>query len=325
MHAHSVLDSSTSAFAADVYAGLMTKGRKSLPCRYLYDDVGSALFETICLLPEYGLSRADDRIIRAHASELAALCGRVSVVELGSGTGVKTRHILNALRRREPVTYYPIDVSSKALNACRLQLSDVADVRPLEMSYLEGLHAVSSRREPGRPLLVLFLGSTIGNFERADADQFLTALRAQLKPGDAVLLGTDLVKPEAQIIAAYDDAAGVTAAFSLNLLARINRELGGNFFLRNFRHEAIYDRREQRVEMHLRSRVAQDISIRDAGVLVGIEAGETIWIESSHKFSLEDVRSMAARSGFQCGEQWVDREWPFAESVLRPVVRHSPV
>lgn len=319
MYAEIIPDSSVSAFAADVYAGLITEGQKTLPCRYLYDDIGSALFETICLLPEYGLSRADDRIIRAHAAELAAsLCPRVSVVELGSGTGVKTRHILAAIARREPVTYYPIDVSSKALDACRQQLSDIADVRPLETSYLEGLHSVASKREPGRQLLILFLGSTIGNFERPDADQFLSALRAQLRPVDAVLLGTDLVKPEEQMIPAYDDPIGVTSAFSLNLLARINRELGGTFELRNFTHEARYHRGERRVEMHLRSRIAQKVAVRDGGFSVDFAKGETIWIESSHKFGLEEVRTMAARNGFQCVEQWVDREWPFAENLLRP-------
>jgi len=319
MQAELIRDARVSAFAADVYAGLMARGEKTLPCRYLYDDIGSALFETICLLPEYGLSRADDRIIRAHAAELAAsLSPRVSVVELGSGTGVKTRHILSAIARREPVTYHPIDVSSKALDACRRQLSDIADVRPLEASYLEGLHAVASRREPGRQLLVLFLGSTIGNFDRPDAEQFLAALRAQLKPVDVVLLGTDLVKPESQMIPAYDDPIGVTSAFSMNLLARINRELGGNFELRNFTYKATYNRAQRRVEMRLQSHLAHRVTVRDAGFSVDFTKGETIWIESSHKFGLEEVRAMAFRNGFHCAEQWVDREWPFAENLLRP-------
>lgn len=319
MHAEIIPDSSVSAFAAEVYAGLMTTGQKTLPCRYLYDDVGSALFETICLLPEYGLSRADDRIIRTHAGDLASMLSpRVTVVELGSGTGVKTRHILTAIGRRGTVTYYPIDVSSKALDICRQQLGDIADVRPLEMSYLEGLRSVAVRREPGHQLLVLFLGSTIGNFDRPDADQFLSALRAQLKSCDTVLLGTDLVKPEGQVIPAYNDPVGVTSAFSLNLLARINRELGGNFVLGNFAHEARYDQQARRVEMHLRSRIAQQVAVRDAGVCARFDQDETIWIESSHKFRLEEVRAMALRNGFECVEQWVDREWPFAESLLRP-------
>ncbi len=316
---------SVSGFAADVCAGLLASGQKTLPCRYLYDAVGTALFEAISVLPEYGLTRADDRIIRTHARELAdALPQPVSVVELGSGTGVKTVSILEAFARREPVTYTPIDVSPAALDRCRRELTGIADVQPIENSYLEGLSQAVCNRLPGQHLLVLFLGSTIGNLERAEAAQFLARVRALLEPGDALLLGTDLEKPEAAMLLAYDDPAGVTAAFNLNLLARINRELGGDFMLHRFAHQARYNRRHRRIEMHLRSRVAQQVSIPEAGLAVQFATGETIWTESSHKFTLDEVRTMAARAGFRCDVQWVDREWPFAENLLLPDVRPEP-
>jgi len=306
-----------SVFASEVQAGLATEGQKTLPCRYFYDDVGTALFQTISLLPEYGLTRADDRVIRANAGELAAcLPSPVAVLELGSGTGRKTRWILEALSARARVAYYPIDVSLTALQCCRRELSDVAGVVPVEASYLEGVTRAVSLRKPRERILTLFLGSTIGNFERSEMAQFLQEVRARLRPGDALLLGTDLDKSESRMTLAYDDPLGVTAAFNLNLLARINRELGGDFVIQGFAHQALYNRSERRIEMHLRSRCDQEVFIRDAGIAVRFRAGETIWTESSHKFELSEVRRLAAHSGFNCVRQWVDQEWPFAESLL---------
>jgi len=309
--------SSITGFALDVREGLTAKGQKTLPCRYLYDEVGSALFQVISRLPEYGLTRADDRIIRGHARELSSVVSsRVMTVELGSGDGTKTRAILEALNRRGRPVYYPVDISRAALNDCRRELGDVADVLPQEAPYLDGLREAVARREPGEKMLVLFLGSTIGNFERAEASRFMAGVRELLSPGDVFLLGTDLEKPEAQMLAAYDDPTGVTAAFNKNLLARINRELGGAFVLRNFAHEARYDRTRRRIEMHLRSRNAQVVRVKDAGVQVVFERDETIWTESSYKFRLEEVAALAAGSGFECAAQWVDGEWPFAENLL---------
>ncbi len=306
-----------SEFASEVHTGLTKEGQKTLPCRYFYDDVGTALFQTISLLPEYGLTRADDRVIRASAGELADLLRTpVAVVELGSGTGSKTRRILEALSTRASVTYYPIDVSLTALQCCRRELSDVAQVVPVEASYLEGVTRAVSLCKPRERILTLFLGSTIGNFERSEMAQFLQEVRARLRPNDALLLGTDLEKAEFRMTLAYDDPLGVTAAFNLNLLARINRELGGDFVIRDFAHEALYNRSERRIEMHLRSRRDQEVFIRDAGIAVRFRAGETIWTESSHKFQLSEVKTLAARSGFDCVRQWVDPEWPFAESLL---------
>src|SRR5437667_2919972 len=256
----------TREFASDVRRDLSKTPQRELHSKYLYDAVGTALFEVITLLPEYGLTRADDRLIKAHAAEIVArLPAPPIVAELGSGSGRKTRWILEALSRRAYVLYYPIDVSASALHACRNELGtlDSVHIVDIETTYTDGLREVARRRS-GEPLLVLFLGSTIGNFERGPAERFLREIRALLHPGDTLLLGTDLVKPMQQVLPAYDDPTGVTAAFNLNLLARINRELGGDFNLRNFRHEARYNHAEERVEMHLRSEVTQRVRIAAA-------------------------------------------------------------
>jgi len=304
-------------FAREVRAGLTRAGQKTLPCRYLYDDVGSALFEAITYLPEYGLTRADQRILESCAGELAAsLPGNVAVAELGSATGAKTRPILEALRARQPVVYYPIDLSATPLERCARELGDVATVRPLPVNYLEGMRQVAERRARGQKLLVLFLGSTIGNFEPCAAIDFLHTIRQCLQPGDALLLGTDLVKPKALLLAAYDDPAGVTAAFNRNLLARVNRELDADFDLRQFAHQARYHKARQRIEMHLRAKSAQVVNIRGAGLVVEFAANETICTEACHKFQPEQIRGMARAAGFRMEAQWTDEEWAFAESLL---------
>jgi len=308
------------AFARDVRAGLTRAGQKTLPCRYFYDDLGSSLFEAITNLPEYGLTRADERILQAHAGAIIDRLPRNLVVaELGSGTGAKTRPILEKLRQRQSVAYYPIDASASALARCNQDLGRLGAVFPLEMSYLDGLREVAGRRAPGQPLLILFLGSTIGNFEPEAAIDFLHAIRQCLTPGDALLLGTDLVKPIPDLLAAYDDPVGVTAAFNKNILARINRELEGDFDVRQFDHVARYDEDAQRIEMHLRSREYQVVSIRKAELIVDFAPGETICTEASHKFRLEQVCGMAHASGFHAEARWVDHEWPFAENLMRAV------
>src|SRR4051794_39456889 len=239
-------------FARDVRAGLTRASQKTLPCRYFYDDVGSALFEAITYLPEYGLSRADTRVIENHAEDLVHLLpGNVITVELGSGTGAKTRPILEQLHQRQVVGYYPIDLSRSALAKCTQEFAPLGAVMPLECNYLEGLRQVADSRAPGQTLLTLFLGSTIGNFEPEAAIDFLLACRLVMQAGDALMLGTDLVKPLGQMVTAYDDPAGVTAAFNMNMLARINRELGADFDLRQFEHVARYNEEAQRIEMHL--------------------------------------------------------------------------
>ena len=304
-------------FARDVREGLSLPDQKQLPCQYFYDEVGSALFEAITVLPEYGLTRADARLIRRLAPELGNyLRPPVAVTELGSGSGTKTRWILEAVSAGLPPPYYPIDLSASALAACKRELSAVADVHPIQETYLNGLQQAVCRRMAGQSMLLLFLGSTIGNFERAVAQDFLREVHACLRPGDALLLGADLIKPIARMVLAYDDPAGVTAAFNLNLLARINRELDADFVLRNFDHEARWNPQLRRIEMHLRSRVAQTAYIRAADLECEFREDETIWTESCHKFHSEEVCEMAADAGFECAEQWLDEAWPFAESLL---------
>jgi dimethylhistidine N-methyltransferase len=304
-------------FARDVRAGLTRTGQKTLSCRYLYDDIGSALFEAITFLPEYGLTRADARLLQTYAATLVSrLRGNQVVVELGSGSGTKTRPVLEELGRRQVVAYYPIDVSPAALERCARELSPLATVVPMESNYLEGLREVASRRDAGQHLLVLFLGSTIGNFETEAAIDFLLAVRLCLQPGDALLLGTDLVKPPDQLITAYDDPTGVTAAFNLNMLGRINRELDADFDLRQFEHVARYAEEAQRVEMHLRSRIYQIVSIRKADLIVDFVPNETICTEASHKFRPEQILELARVTGFRLDQQWIDCQWPFAESLL---------
>jgi len=308
-----------SEFAADVRSSLTIPLQRELPSKYLYDEVGSALFETICVLPEYGLTRADARLLRRYAREIVSkLPWSFHVAELGSGSGKKTRWILEALSHRGQTYYYPIEISPSALEACEKELGqiDMVSIVGYERPYLEGLRAVAERREDGDHLLVLFLGSTIGNFDRSAGDVFLSEVRTILKDGDALLLGTDLVKDVPRQLLAYDDPAGVTRAFNLNLLARINRELGGNFNLARFRHQVRWNAEERRIEMHLESTGQQDVAIHAAGLRITLAAGETIWTESSHKYEPREVVNMAKRTGFTCAGQWIDEEWPFAQNLL---------
>jgi L-histidine Nalpha-methyltransferase len=308
-----------SEFASDVRASLTKPGQRELPSKYLYDEVGSALFETICVLPEYGLTRADARLLEKHAGEIVRrLPSPIQVAELGSGSGKKTRWILEALSRRQKTYYYPIEISPSALAACAKELGqiDLVSVVGHEQPYLEGLRSVAEGRGEKDHLLVLFLGSTIGNFDRDAGEEFLRETRAILRPGDALLLGTDLEKSVELQWLAYNDPAGVTAAFNLNLLARINRELGANFDLGSFRHEARWNSVERRIEMHLRSTCQQTVKIPAAGLRIMLDEDETIWTESSHKYKAEEIPDMAARTGFHCDGQWVDREWPFAQNLL---------
>lgn len=310
---------SVANFADEVRDGLTRSGQKELPSKYLYDEVGSALFEVISVLPEYGLTRADERLLLRHASDIIDRLALPAVVaELGSGSGKKTRWILEALSQRQRTAYYPIEISKSALARCRLELGHLESVSIVgfEREYLDGLVAVAARRRPEEHLLVLFLGSTIGNFDGNAGENFLKEIRRTLIPGDALLVGTDLEKPIPHLILAYDDPTGVTAAFNLNLLARVNRELGGNFVLSQFRHSVVYNQDERRIEMHLRSTVDQEVEIARAELLVTLSKDETIWTESCRKFSVDEVAQAATRTGFRCDTQWVDQEWPFAQNLF---------
>ena len=319
MLVHAIPGNVSYEFAADVRVGLTRTGQKELPSKYLYDNVGSALFEVISHLPEYGLTRADERLLRRNADEIVdRVAGPVAVAELGSGSGKKTRWLLEALCRRQRTSYYPVEISRSALVMCERELSDIDSISIVgfEREYLDGLLEVAAYRKSGQRLFVLFLGSTIGNFDRSAGLKFLSDVRRILQPGDSLLLGTDLEKPSSQLIAAYDDELGVTAAFNLNLLSRVNRELGADFDLRQFAHVARINPDARSVEMHLESKRRQIVSIPAAEVVVEFLAGETIWTESSHKYSADEVIETARAAGFHCEVQWIDEQWPFAENLL---------
>jgi len=310
---------STAQFAADVRTGLSKAGQKELPSKYLYDELGSSLFEAITLLPEYGVTRADERLLQRHARDIVRrIPDQTMVSELGSGSGRKTRWILNALGERGAFRYqyYPIEISHAALALCETALSDIEGVSILgvEREYLDGLSDVAALRPPGMHLFVLFLGSTIGNFDDGADARFLSDVRSRLTAGDSLLLGTDLIKPREVMIEAYDDPQGVTAAFNLNLLGRINRELDAQFNLRMFEHLALFNESTSSIEMHLRSRRAQQVRV--SGEVVNFEAGETIWTETSRKYTPKAIEQLAQASGFRIDGQWIDREWPFANTLL---------
>ena len=309
----------TSAFAADVRNGLTKPGQKELASKYLYDEVGSKLFEVISLLPEYGLTRADERLLQRSAREIVnRLTGDTVVAELGSGNGRKTRSILEAFCRRCYTSYFPIEISPTALATCRRDLADIDSISIVgfERDYLDGLLEVAATRRAGQRILVLFLGSTIGNFDHPADVTFLREIRNVLNSEDALLLGTDLEKPVDSMIHAYDDSLGVTAAFNLNLLARVNAELDADFRLDHFEHVACFNSETRSIEMHLRSTRVQRVTVARAGFSVTLSEGETIWTETSHKYSLAEVDALAQGTGFRRENQWVDAEWPFAETLL---------
>lgn len=311
-----------SSFAEDVLAGL-TAEPKALQPKYFYDELGSLLFEAICLLPEYYVTRAEAEILGRHAGEMAATLGPVArVLELGSGTAKKTRHLLAALlERQETLEYVPVDISAAAIESTAADL--LADFPGLSIHALAsdypGALAAFGRRTAGRgPTLALFLGSTLGNLDPADQLGLLKAIRAVLVPGDRLLLGVDLDKTEAILLPAYDDPLGVTAAFNKNLLLRINRELGADFDLAAFTHRVYYERDPARIEMHLESRVDQKVTLAALGGLeVTFRQGETLFTEASHKFDTSSVGHLATAAGFRLDRTWTDAAGRFASMLLR--------
>lgn len=308
--------SELSQFAMDVAEGLGSSTQKRLSPRYFYDELGSSLFEAITLLPEYGLTRADERLLRAYAGDIAkGMRGARVVAELGSGSGRKTRHILSAVSGTDDVYYLPIDISRAALSACERELSDLASVQVICADWLEGLDEIAKQRSDESPMLLLFLGSSLGNVQRDQMIPFLGEVRNRLRPGDFFLLGADLVKDVEIMLAAYDDPTGVTAAFNLNLLGRINRELGAGFELRSFAHDVRWNSRDRCIEMHLLSRCDQEVYIEALNTRILFAAGETIWTESSHKFTQAELDTYAHSSGFCPVQTWTDGEWPFAEAL----------
>jgi dimethylhistidine N-methyltransferase len=293
--------------------------QKKLSPRYFYDDLGSALFEAITLLPEYGLTRAEKQLLRMHAADIAWHAGLIgTVAELGSGSGKKTKRVLELLSHRNArLRYRPIDVSEAALTACERELETVCEISPVCNDWLHGLREVAQARRENEVLLLLFLGSSIGNLDRESIPQFVRDIRLHLQPGDFFLLGADLVKDVSRMLAAYDDPTGITTAFNLNLLGRINRDLDADFDLRTFAHEVRWHPGERRVEMHLLSCRDQSVYLGALNTTVHFVEGETIWTESSHKFTCGELDDYARSAGFQVIATWVDHEWPFAETLWR--------
>ena len=300
-------------FAADVRE-FLTRRPRQLPSRYLYDELGSTLFEAICRLPWYPLTRAELRLLQAHAREILD-AGVTTIVELGAGSGIKLSALIQAAGPgRAPLTVRIVDVSPSALDQTRgaLEGLDGVSVSTREATYEVGLQELGVARRDGGQTLMLFLGSNVGNFDPPGRDLFLRSMRAALREGDGLLLGVDLVRPEHELLLAYDDPLGVTAAFNLNLLARINRELRANFELDAFRHHVVWNAAASRVEMHLRSRRTQRVVIRAAELDLELGEGETIWTESSYKYDAAAIVAMLERCGFSVKAQWIDAVDRFA-------------
>jgi len=323
----------TDAIATEARTGLTGKPKTLSPWLF-YDETGSRLFERITELPEYYLTRIERGIFAAHADEIlhAAACadgplpsGKLTLIELGAGTATKTGLLLSAaVRRQGSVVYQPVDVSESALDEARdniLKHIPGVTVRCQVADYTR--EALPLNRLPNTRTLALYIGSSIGNFTPDEARDVLRNLRAQLLPGDVLLLGADLVpgehKTEATLLAAYNDAAGVTAAFNRNVLTRLNRDLGANFDVEAFRHNAIWNPAESRIEMHLESLLAQHVRIpaNSSGpqLTVKLEAGETIHTENSYKFTSEAIRSLLSSADFETIRTWQDPEALFAVTL----------
>jgi dimethylhistidine N-methyltransferase len=308
-------------FAVDVQRDLALTP-KQLQSKYLYDALGSSLFEAICRLPWYRITRAERRLLEAHAAEIVArVAGDVPlIVELGCGSGEKIVILAEAIQaagRRARV--HLIDISRQALEQSERTLGRLRHISVVghRETYEVGLRHAAQQRASDSPVLVLLLGSNIGNFDAPAAEEFLRAIRGALAPGDALLLGADLVKPESELQLAYDDPLGVTAAFNRNLLVRINRELQGTFDLEAFAHVAVWNRPHRRVEMHLESRRDQRVRVGDSTVTFA--EGERIWTESSYKYEPIEIVAMGADAGLAVTEQWIDEEARFALTLFAAV------
>jgi L-histidine Nalpha-methyltransferase len=306
-------------FAEDVARDL-GKQPKELQSKYLYDALGSSLFEAICRLPWYRITRAELRLLGRHAADIvSAIRGPATLVELGCGSGEKITLLIDALARAgRSARVHLIDISEQALEQSGRALDGREHVSVVghRSTYEQGLRQADSLRQPHETTLTLLLGSNIGNFDEPAASEFLTSIRRALHPGDLFLLGADLVKPERNLLAAYDDPLGVTAAFNKNLLVRINTELGGTFDLDGFEHRAVWNGDARRVEMHLVSRFPQRVEIPGAGVRVSFAAGETIWTESSYKYDAREIVTRGGQAGFRLRRQWIESSDRFALTLF---------
>ncbi len=314
------VDGHRSAFARDVASGL-TSTPKRLPCRYFYDEQGSQLFEEICQLPEYYLTRTERGILCERAGEIAALFPEeIALVELGSGSAAKTRLLIEAFLDRHPrLRYVPIDISPTILEESSTALTGEyprLEIVAVAATYEDGLAQL--RAETERPKLILWLGSNVGNLDRPEAAAFLKHVRAAMSARDRLLMGIDLRKERAVLERAYDDSRGVTARFNLNLLERINQELGGRFDLAAFRHRAVYDEALGRVEIYLDSLRAQRVRIDALDREIDFAAGEPTHTENSYKYSLHEIHTLAAAADLHLEHQWFDRDRRFSVNLLAP-------
>ncbi|WP_329200099.1 MULTISPECIES: L-histidine N(alpha)-methyltransferase [unclassified Streptomyces] len=303
--------SADTALRADVRGGL-TRSPKELPPKWFYDARGSELFEEITRLPEYYPTRAEREILLGRAREIATESGARTLVELGSGSSEKTRHLIEAMPALE--TYVPVDVSESALRgAAQTLLGEHPGLRV--HALLADFTRPLRLPESAGPRLVVFLGGTVGNLRPPERAAFLASVRAMLSPGDALLMGTDLVKDEAVLVAAYDDSQGVTAEFNKNVLAVIDRELGADFHTADFEHVAVWNREQEWIEMRLRARSQALVKIRALDLVVPFEEGEEILTEISAKFRQEGVRRELAAAGLELTQWWTDAEGRFALSL----------
>ena len=309
------------SFALAVAAGLSRRPRR-IPCRFLYDERGSKLFEEICELPEYYLTRAEREILLGRADRIAARFDRpIVLAELGSGSAAKTRLVIEAcLARHGGLRYVPVDISRSMLEASSIELLEryeSLEIRAIASELRTGLHHVG--RETSRPKLILWLGSSVGNLARDEAAAFLGRVRRAMRPEDALLIGIDLRKSRAVLERAYDDAAGVTARFTLNLLERMNRELGARFDLNAFRHRSVYHEDEGRVEIEIVSLRRQRVAIEGLAQELLLERGEGIHAEDSFKYSLAEIDALASAAGMRVQERWRDRGGRFSLNLFAPV------
>src|SRR5687767_4627956 len=304
--------------AEDVRKGLSAHPKRFLP-KYFYDELGSQLFEAICLLPEYYLTRAENEILQRYADEIAASVeGQKTLVEMGSGSASKTRLIIEALlRSQSELLFMPVDISATALESSSrilLQSYPRLKIEAFAADYFAGLAELG--KKPRRRTLALFLGSNISNFDADEAHRFLRAMRNVLKQDDALLLGADLKKDPAILEAAYNDTLGVTSAFNLNVLARINRELGGTFDLRAFQHKAFYNEALGRIEIYIESLVNQRVRIEKLDLDVEFAAGELIHSENSYKYDIDGIEQLAIATGFKLSHTWSDSDERFSSNLL---------
>ena len=305
------------ALASDVAEGL-TQGPKRIPSRYLYDPLGSRLFEAICKLPWYKITRGESALLERHGDAIMSDVAAVpTVIELGAGSGEKLSLLLGPGQPRSRCVHL-VDISPAALTQSQQILRRHPDVEVVthEATYQNGLTIALDQIDRDRQAMILFLGSNIGNMARAESDLFLRKLWSHCRPGDRFLLGADLIKPEAELRLAYDDPLGVTAAFTKNLLIRLNRELDGDFEVGAFDYHVVWNDQASRIESYLVSRVEQLVCLRGAGCCIRLAEGESIWIESSHKYSSDAVVAMGRDAGFVLREQWIDPESRFALTLF---------